>query len=105
MSELKACPFCGSSCVEISRYGNSKVSTFYQCNDCGVSLETSETFNHGEQWNNRPYENKLKADAVRKFSDALCHSLKYEAEGLRDIEAIEAFIDDFTAEKLGRGEL
>lgn len=48
---------------------------------------------------------KIKADAVRKFSDALCHSLKYEAEGLRDIEAIEAFIDDFTAEKLGRGEL
>lgn len=66
MSELKPCPFCGSSFVEISRYGNSKVSTFYQCNDCGVSLETSETFNHGERWNNRPLENKIKADAVKE---------------------------------------
>lgn len=53
MSEqLKPCPFCGGD-AEISRYGNSKMSTMYHCNWCGVSLETSEEHNHGERWNDR----------------------------------------------------
>lgn len=50
--ELKKCPFCGGD-AEISRYGNSKMSTMYHCNWCGVSLETSEEHNHGEGWNER----------------------------------------------------
>lgn len=53
MSEqLKPCPFCGGD-AEISRYGNSKMSTMYHCNWCGVALETSEEHNHGERWNER----------------------------------------------------
>tara|TARA_R110000782_G_C14819187_1_gene413744 strand:- start:15544 stop:15840 length:297 start_codon:yes stop_codon:yes gene_type:complete len=64
MSELKACPFCIGE-AEIAVYGNTKQGTSYQCLECSCTLETSETFNHGYSWNNRPYENKLKADAVR----------------------------------------
>ncbi|MDP8251200.1 Lar family restriction alleviation protein [Pseudochrobactrum saccharolyticum] len=52
-SELKPCPFCGGD-AEIERYGCTRFSTAYHCQDCGCSLETSETFNHGREWNTRP---------------------------------------------------
>ena len=51
-SELKPCPFCGGE-AEIERYGCTRFSTAYRCQDCGCSLETSETFNHGREWNTR----------------------------------------------------
>lgn len=56
MSEkLKPCPFCGGE-AEITQYGDSRKSTQYDCTDCGCSLETSETFNHGSLWNKRHSE-------------------------------------------------
>lgn len=52
MSELKPCPFCGGQ-AEISQYGTGRQITQYSCTDCGASLETGETFNHGARWNHR----------------------------------------------------
>lgn len=51
-SELLPCPFCGGE-AEIERHGCTKFLTVYRCQDCGCSLETSETFNHGREWNAR----------------------------------------------------
>lgn len=50
--ELKPCPFCGGE-AEIVRYGTPRYSTQYECTECGCSLETGETFNHGKAWNTR----------------------------------------------------
>lgn len=50
--ELLPCPFCLSE-VEITRYGDSRKSTQYACTNCHCSQETSEEFNHGEQWNDQ----------------------------------------------------
>ena len=50
--ELDTCPFCGSS-AEIERYGTSRYSTIYRCDECGCTLETGEEFGHGAQWNHR----------------------------------------------------
>lgn len=50
--ELDTCPFCGSS-AEIERYGTSRYSTIYRCDECGCTLETGEEFDHGTQWNHR----------------------------------------------------
>lgn len=49
---LKPCPFCGGKAI-IERYGGKKTSTLYCCLDCACSLETGETFNHGNRWNTR----------------------------------------------------
>lgn len=51
--ELKPCPFCGGE-ASIERFGNTRVSTQYHCDDCGCFLETGEEFNHGRVWNRRP---------------------------------------------------
>lgn len=50
--ELKPCPFCGAK-AEITRYGNTRMSTQYGCTECGCQLETAEEFNHGNDWNQR----------------------------------------------------
>jgi|GEM_PF-3115111 len=50
--ELKPCPFCGHS-AHIEQRGDRSMSTIYQCDNCGCSLETGEEFNHGAGWNNR----------------------------------------------------
>lgn len=50
--DLLPCPFCGGD-AEITQYGDRGISTKYDCLDCGCSLETGETFNHGARWNNR----------------------------------------------------
>lgn len=56
MSEkLLPCPFCGGE-AEIERYGNSRVSTIYQCTNCSCSLETGEEWDHGKDWNRRHTE-------------------------------------------------
>lgn len=52
MGELKPCPFCGHE-AEIEVYGNHREGTYYKCTNCSCALETSETFNHGYQWNTR----------------------------------------------------
>lgn len=49
---LALCPFCGGE-AEIVRKGDGRKSTIYQCTECSCTLETSETFNHGELWNRR----------------------------------------------------
>lgn len=51
-NELLPCPFCGGR-GEIQRYGNSTISTIYQCIDCGCAVETSEECNYGALWNVR----------------------------------------------------
>lgn len=48
---LLLCPFCGGE-ASIERYGNTRVSTIYSCDDCGCQLETGEEF-HGRAWNTR----------------------------------------------------
>lgn len=65
-NELKPCPFCGGK-ANIERYGNSKVSTWYTCEDCGASLETGETFNHGAQWNRRASPNPLTNEQIMEI--------------------------------------
>ncbi|WP_292231023.1 Lar family restriction alleviation protein [Brevundimonas sp.] len=50
--ELKPCPFCAGK-AELERFGNTRVSTIYRCEDCGCQLETGEEFNHGRAWNRR----------------------------------------------------
>ena len=50
--QLLPCPFCGGE-ASIERYGNTRVSTQYHCDDCGCFLETGEEFNHGRSWNTR----------------------------------------------------
>lgn len=52
--ELKPCPFCQGS-ASIERYGDRSQSTIYSCDWCGATLETGETFNHGDMWNHRSY--------------------------------------------------
>lgn len=53
--KLKPCPFCSGE-AEVIRYGNGRQSTQYSCTECGCNLETSEEFNHGGDWNERPQE-------------------------------------------------
>ena len=52
MSELKPCPFCGSSKIKSHDYGN--VELLYRCEDCG-----GEHFH--SNWNTRPIEDALQA--------------------------------------------
>lgn len=50
--KLLPCPFCGGE-ASIERFGTTRVSTQYSCDDCGCFLETGEEFNHGRSWNRR----------------------------------------------------
>lgn len=97
MTDLKACPFCGGE-AEIVIYGNTKQGTIYQCLDCSCTLETSETFNHGYRWNNRPHENKLKAEAIREAVD-MNEKLDRSGDIYCDTEDLLVYAD-----KLERGE-
>lgn len=58
--QLKPCPFCGSE--DIKRYGGgyAQEAPVTVCKNCHA-----ECLGH-ELWNNRPAENKLKADAIRE---------------------------------------
>lgn len=60
MSELKPCPCCGSTDVG----GAGGIVSCYSCH-----LETTKhktTSDACQSWNNRPAENKIKADGVRE---------------------------------------
>lgn len=72
-AELAACPFCGGA-ASIERFGNTRVSTQYLCDDCGCFLETGEEFHHGRAWNRRPREDALLAEiaALRGERDGYC---------------------------------
>lgn len=52
MEKLLPCPFCGGE-AEFERIGTARFSTIVTCQDCGCTLETGETFNHGKTWNTR----------------------------------------------------
>ena len=67
---LKPCPFCLGK-ANIDRYGNRRQSTQYSCEDCGSSLETSEEFNHGGDWNDQEALTKAKEEGARELADTL----------------------------------
>ena len=58
--KLLPCPFCSGE-AEITRIGDHRQSTQYECQECGCNLETGEEFNHGARWNTRPGEDKLRS--------------------------------------------
>lgn len=63
--DLLPCPFCGGE-AEIERYGTARVSTIYQCADCGASLETGEVRNHGKLWNTRAPSEAVLVEALEE---------------------------------------
>lgn len=70
-NELKPCPFCGGE-AEFERVGTERYSTIVVCTECGARHESGDVREvAGISWNNRPYENKLLADAVREYKDSL----------------------------------
>jgi len=70
MSELKPCPFCGSSNTTLDYYEIScpqELGTIVVCNDCGASAKSIV------DWNTRPIEDVLIAerDQAREMVDWL----------------------------------
>lgn len=61
MADLKPCPFCNAR-AEFERKGDARRSTIIRCTFCGVTLETAEEWNHGEDWNRRPAEERLQEE-------------------------------------------
>ena len=97
MSELKPCPMCGTIWVG---FETSKDSTWVECDHCHTSSEVTHSQGAARKaWNNRPHENKIKAEAVREaFLDgAACF-------GVMQSTAIEAYETSDTKIKLERGE-
>lgn len=93
MSDLKPCPFCGGE--KIKQYGGvySQESPVTTCQSC-----FTQVIGH-KNWNNRPAENKLKADAVRDCVEWLGDRLS--AVDLSDTAVM--YIEEY-ADKLERGE-
>lgn len=92
MSDLKPCPMCGGKPHEVdpSFYGD--VFVCCQNEDCPIE----GIYMMPEQWNHRPAENKIKADAVRgAVEDSRLSS--------SDICRVECLID--YADKLEKGEI
>lgn len=92
MSELKSCQLCGSDSVLTLGYGVN-FEAMCQCRKCGCKADDLA-------WNNRQYENKLKACAVREAVNFLERP---------DVPLAPSLIlsDDLNeyADKLERGEL
>jgi len=62
MSEIKPCPFCGSSNTTLDYYEIScpqELGTIVVCNDCGASAKSIV------DWNTRPIEDALNARIVQ----------------------------------------
>ena len=63
MSEKpKPCPFCGSENVELERQGTGRQSNIVRCQYCGASRESGITFDYFSDWDDRPIEDKLRAE-------------------------------------------
>ena len=56
--KLLPCPFCDGE-AEITQHGTTRMSTHYECIECGLQLESGETFNHGARWNTRTPDPRL----------------------------------------------
>lgn len=96
MNELKPCPFCGG---EASRRYHPHNAHTIECNNCHASTcVTAGTQRSVDEWNNRPHENKIKADAVREAANSICYF-----RGLYNTATHEE-LNEF-ADKIERGEL
>lgn len=91
MSDLKPCPFCGGN--KIKKYGGaySQEAPVTTCTEC-----FTQTLGHS-LWNKRPFENKIKADAVQEAID-------YADEFAKDQHDWVKRINSF-ADKLRRGDV
>ena len=75
MSELKACPFCGTNKIEIEVEGNF---SWGECHVCGATSEAHRQYSDfnieqrkegaSEKWNTRPIEDALRSE-VTKLTD------------------------------------
>lgn len=94
MSDLKPCPCCGSSDV-------GGASGIVHCYSCRMSTDKMADTEIAERvWNNRPAENKIKADAVR---EAAYHVLSTDVGyGVKSKNSRDSLIT--YANKLERGE-
>jgi Lar family restriction alleviation protein len=53
---LKPCPFCGDD-AHIERLGTGRVSMKIECDSCGATMETGETWiDENTQWNTRVHQ-------------------------------------------------
>jgi hypothetical protein len=80
MSELKPCPFCKGEYTHLSSCYFSKVVLVRQYDHefpyTKIKKPTQSELD--DAWNNRPYENEIKADAVREaidYADCLSHDV------------------------------
>lgn len=90
MSELKPCPFCGSTNVRQYGGGLSQESKTTICSNCFAQVAGHEL------WNNRPLENKIKADAVREFLDSVSDTSQLSSKNMK-------FLDKFVDVYFGDG--
>ncbi len=103
MSELKPCPFCGGEAA--FDFDDSGYEWIY-CRKCGINTDTEISTDCcakeklSKAWNNRPHDNKIKAEAVRAaFLDgAACF-------GVMQSTAIEVYETSDTKIKLDRGDI
>lgn len=68
MSDLKACPFCGSGAIEVSAWEDH---TTIGCLDCdyGIRCQDCDEEDAVDWWNTRPAEDALKAEVEKLKSD------------------------------------
>lgn len=90
---LKPCPFCGHS-AHIEQRGDPRMSTIYQCDNCGCRLETGEERDYGAEWNRRAEDALSKhAGPVKLASDRqIAHMRRFWEEtpdkpALRELNA------------------
>ena len=73
MSEPKPCPFCGGESTHLSSCHFSKIALVrqYDREFPYTKIKRPTESELDEAWNNRPYENKIKADAVERALEEL----------------------------------
>ena len=76
MSELKPCPFCGGHAfikkdepICIAGHYIETVTIYCHNYECDTEITYDTKDQAINKWNNRPHENKIKADAVREWAD------------------------------------
>ena len=92
MIELKPCPVCGQKAQEFFGYDYGKVGC--RNDDCNYRNKPQ----HPDEWNSRPYENKIKADAVRDAIEHLYDECSY-------LDSSSRYVLAELASKIERGEL